>query len=99
METLANMEKLEPQTKIWRDMVREMAYDIVDIFIHHRGQGVDKDGLLDKISGRVSKLRANYKLANKIQQELKARVLEHSQSRDRYRIVEAAATSTVPPGD
>ena len=100
LETLANMEKLEPQTKVWRNMVREMAYDIedcIDVFMHHHGR-VDKDGLLDKISGRVSKLRANYKLANKIQ-ELKARVLEHSQSRDRYRIVEAAATSTVPPGD
>ena len=101
LETLANMEKLEPQTKIWRDMVREMAYDIedcVDIFMHHRGQGVDKDGLLDKISGRVSKLRANYKLANKIQ-ELKARVVEQSESRDRYKTAEAAATSTIPPVD
>jgi len=101
LETLANMEKLEPQTKVWRDMVRETAYDIedcIDIFMHHRGQGVDKDGLLDKISGKVSKLRANYKLANKIQ-ELKARVVEQSESRDRYKIAEAAATSTVPPVD
>jgi len=101
LETLANMEKLEPQTEVWRDMVREMAYDIedcIDIFMHHHGQGVDKDGLLNKISGKISMLRAQYKLANKIQ-ELKARVWEQSQSRDRYRIVEAAATSTVPPVD
>jgi len=75
LEMLANVEKLEPQTK-----------------------GVDKDGLLDKISGKISKLRAHYKLANKIQ-ELKARVVEQSESRDRYKIAEAAATSTVPPVD
>ena len=101
LETLANMEKLEPQTKVWRDMVRETAYDIedcIDIFMHHHGQGVDKDGLLDKISGKISKLRAHYKLANKIQ-ELKAHVVEQSESRDRYKIAEAAATSTIPPVD
>ena len=101
LERLANMEKLEPQTKVWRDMVRETAYDIedcIDIFMHHHGQGVDKDGLLDKISGKISKLRAHYKLANKIQ-ELKAHVVEQSESRDRYKIAEAAATYTIPPVD
>jgi hypothetical protein len=101
LETLANMEKLEPQTKVWRDMVRETAYDIedcIDIFIHQHGQGVDKDGLLDKISGKISKLRAHYKLANKIQ-ELQAHVVEQSESRDRYNIAEASATSRVPPAD
>jgi len=101
LETLANMEKLEPQTKVWRNMVREMAYDIedcIDVFMHHHGRGVDKDGLLDKLSGKISKLRAHYKLASKIQ-ELKARVVEQSQSRDRYKIDEAPVTSTVPPVD
>jgi len=100
LETLANMEKLEPQTKVWRNMVREMAYDIedcIDVFMHHHGR-VDKDGLLDKLSGKISKLRAHYELASKIQ-ELKARVVEQSQSRDRYKIDEAPATSTVPPVD
>jgi len=101
LETLANMEKLEPQTKVCRNMVREMAYDIedcIDVFMHHHGRGVDKDGLLDKLSGKISKLRAHYELASKIQ-ELKARVVEQSQSRDRYKIDEAPATSTVPPVD
>jgi ATP-dependent Lon protease len=101
LETLANLEKLEPQTKVWRDMVREAAYDIedcIDIFMHNLHKGGDKDGLVDKISSKIRKLRGHYKLANKIQ-ELKARVVEQSESRARYKIDEAAVTPAVPPVD
>jgi DNA repair ATPase RecN len=101
LETLANLEKLEPQTKVWRDMVRETAYDTedcIDIFMHNLEKGDDNDGCLDKISGKIRKLREHYKLANKIQ-ELKDRVVEQSESRARYKVDEAAATPALPSVD
>ncbi|XP_039839351.1 disease resistance protein RGA5-like isoform X2 [Panicum virgatum] len=101
LEKLADMEKMDVQTRVWRDKVREMAYDIedcIDVFMHHLGQGHDKDGLFRKTARKIRKLRVRYQIANKIQ-ELKSRVVEQSQSRDRYKIDEAPATSTVPPVD
>ena len=101
LEKLADMDKMDVQTRVWRDKVREMAYDIedcIDVFMHHLGQGHDKDGLFRKTARKIRKLRVHYQIANKIQ-ELKARVVEQSQSRDRYKIDEAPATSTVPPVD
>ncbi|XP_039839345.1 disease resistance protein Pik-2-like [Panicum virgatum] len=98
LEKLVDMEKMNVQTRVWRDKVREMVYDIedcIDVFMHHLGQGHDKDGLFRKTARKIRKLRVRYQIANKIQ-ELKARVVEQSQSRDRYKIDEAPATSTVP---
>ncbi|XP_066362099.1 disease resistance protein PIK6-NP-like isoform X2 [Miscanthus floridulus] len=98
LEKLAGREKLDIQTKVWRDKVREMAYDIedsVDIFMHKLGQeDDDKDGLFHKISRKVRELRLHYQLANKIQ-ELRAPVEEQSQCRDRYRIDESIPESRV----
>jgi len=99
LEKLSGMEKLDVQTKVWRDKVREMAYDIedcIDIFMHRLGlgQGDDKDGLFHKIVGKVRELRMHYQLANMIQ-DIKARVEEQSKIRDRYRIDESISTSRV----
>ncbi|CAL4892346.1 unnamed protein product [Urochloa decumbens] len=101
LEKLANMEKLDVQTRVWRDKVREMAYDIedcIDVFMHHLGQGDDKEGLFHKTAWRIRKLRVRYQIANKIQ-EIRARVVEQSESRERYKIVESEATPAVPPVD
>ncbi|XP_066363146.1 disease resistance protein RGA5-like isoform X1 [Miscanthus floridulus] len=99
LEKLSGMEKLDVQTKVWRDKVREMAYDIedcIDIFMHKLGlgQGDDKDGLFHKIVGKVRELRMHYQLANMIQ-DIKTRVEEQSKIRDRYRIDESISTSRV----
>jgi len=70
LEKLAGMDKLDVQTKAWRDKVREMAYDIedcIDIFMHQHGQGDDKDSLVNKTARKITKLRARYQIANKIQ--------------------------------
>jgi len=88
LETLADMEKLDAQTKVWRDNVREMAYDIedsIDVFMLKLGQedDDDNDGLFRRIVGKARELRLHYQFADKIQ-ELRARVQEQSQSRERY---------------
>jgi hypothetical protein len=100
LEKLADMEKLDAQTKVWRDNVREMAYDIedsIDIFMLKFGQGEDdddNDGLFRRIVGKVRELRLHYQFADKIQ-ELRARVEEQSQSRERYRIDGSISESRV----
>ncbi|CAM0149982.1 unnamed protein product [Urochloa decumbens] len=101
LEKLADMEKLDGQTKMWRNKVREMAYDIedcIDVFMHHLSQGGDKDGLFNRTARKLRNLRARYQIANKIQ-ELKAQVVEQSEGRDRYKIVESETTPAVPPVD
>ncbi|CAL4899496.1 unnamed protein product [Urochloa decumbens] len=101
LEKLADMEKLDVQTRVWRDKVREMAYDIedcIDVFMHHLGQGDDKEGLFHKTARKIRKLRVHYQIADKIQ-EIRARVVEQSESRERYKIVESEATPAVPPVD
>ncbi|CAD6273176.1 unnamed protein product [Miscanthus lutarioriparius] len=99
LEKLADMEKLDAQTKVWRDNVREMAYDIedsIDIFMLKLGQEDDDDniGLFRRIVGKVRELRLHYQFGDKIQ-ELRARVEEQSQSRERYRIDGSISESRV----
>ncbi|KAF0889151.1 hypothetical protein E2562_022422 [Oryza meyeriana var. granulata] len=86
LEKLADMEQLDGQQKLWRDNVREMAYDIKDcivVFMYHLGDGDNRDGLLQKTIRKVRKLRVRYQIATKIQ-ELKARVMEVAERRNRY---------------
>jgi len=98
LETLADMEKLDAQTKVWRDNVREMAYDIedsIDVFMLKLGQedDDDNDGLFRRIVGKARELRLHYQFADKIQ-ELRARVQEQSQSRERYRIDDGSVSES-----
>jgi dGTP triphosphohydrolase len=90
LEKLAAMDKLDCQKKVWRDKVREMAYDIedcIDIFMHQLDEGDDKDGIFHKTARKIRKLRVRHQIASKIQ-ELKTRVVEQSESLGRYKIDE-----------
>ncbi|XBH75479.1 hypothetical protein VPH35_102232 [Triticum aestivum] len=78
LEMLGDVDKLDPQTKTWRDTLREMSYDIEDIiddFMHHIGKKSESEnhGFAKKtIAGRIK--------------EIKALVLEISARRQRYKL-------------
>ncbi|XP_066379894.1 disease resistance protein RGA5-like, partial [Miscanthus floridulus] len=77
---LASMEEeVDPQTKEWMGMVRELTYDIedcIDQFMLHCG---------DKDKSKISMVRERHKIANLVQQ-LKARAMEASQRHERYKL-------------
>ncbi|KAL6897947.1 hypothetical protein ACP4OV_006906 [Aristida adscensionis] len=101
LEKLADMEELDAQRKLWRDNVREMAYNIedcIDIFMNKIDQGDDKASSFHKTARQIRNLRVRHQLASKIQ-ELKDQVLEQSERRHRYKIDESSTTSTVKQVD
>jgi dGTP triphosphohydrolase len=96
-QMLADQEELSPQTRDWRDKVRELAYDMEDcidaFMVHvddkqHDGHTVFK-GLLHKLKI----LMASHKIANTIEQ-LKTRAIESSERHRRYNFVDPALNSS-----
>ncbi|SPT21120.1 unnamed protein product [Triticum aestivum] len=86
LETLADMQKLEPMEKDWKGKLRELTYDIencIDRFIDRLGNGDVKRGFVKKTVVRLKTLWKRHDIATEIQ-ELKARVMEESKRRDRY---------------
>jgi hypothetical protein len=75
---LSRMEELDEQQKEWRDKVRDLFYDMedcIDIFVNDRTSGK---------AWPLEKFMASYNIAKRIQ-ELKVRVVEASNSRNRYK--------------
>lgn len=88
LQTLADMEKLDAQTKDWRDKVRELSYDIedcIDLFMHRLGRGDANAGFIWRTARRLKKLWVRHDIANQIR-ELKTRVEEESKRRERYKL-------------
>jgi disease resistance protein RPM1 len=86
LEGLSYVDELDPQTKRWRDIVREMSYDIEDIiddFMHQIGEKSKKRWFALRTARLVRKLKARYQIAKRIK-EIKALVLETSARRQRY---------------
>jgi len=93
LEKLATAENLDTQVKVWRDNIRELNYDIedcIDIFMHKLDHGDPQAGFAKRIIDQIKKLWSRYQIANQIQ-ELKARVLEESERRLRYKHDESIA--------
>ncbi|XP_062210861.1 disease resistance protein RGA5-like [Phragmites australis] len=95
------MEHPDIQVKAWTKEVRELAYDIedcVDKYVHkvgtgeHHGLGGIK-GFLRQCAWRLKTLRAKHHIANQIQ-ELKARVIEVRERRERYKLDDVASSSS-----
>ncbi|XP_044952719.1 disease resistance protein RGA5-like [Hordeum vulgare subsp. vulgare] len=90
LEKLEFMEKLEPDTKDWRDHVREMAYDMencIDDFMQDTGGAHTNAGagFMKRMSRRLKTLRVHHRIAGQIE-DLKALAVEANERRIRYKI-------------
>ncbi|TVU25006.1 hypothetical protein EJB05_27480, partial [Eragrostis curvula] len=101
LQKCAAMENPDIQVKAWTKEVREVAYDIedcVDKFLHgvgtdeHHGPGGIK-GFFSSSAHRLKTLGTRHHVGKKIQ-ELKARVIDIKEQRERYRLDHVAATSS-----
>jgi disease resistance protein RPM1 len=85
LKTLSDMHKLEELEKDWKCNVRELTYDIedcIDRFMDRLGKGDARPGFVRKTVRRLKNLWERHGIATKIK-DLKARVIEESQRRDR----------------
>ncbi|OEL17596.1 Disease resistance protein RPP13 [Dichanthelium oligosanthes] len=105
LERLADMEVLNPQTREWRNQVREMTYDIedcVDDYMRQLRSGPQRhSGVVGFFLGYVQKVKdlvARHETAEQIQ-KLRDRIVEAGHRRKRYKIddaVNSASTNVVP---
>ncbi|XP_066353229.1 disease resistance protein RGA5-like isoform X2 [Miscanthus floridulus] len=96
LEMLADAEELNPQTRKWRDKLRELAYDLEDcidafmVRVDHEHDG--HSGLFKRFFRKLKKLRPRHEIANQIQ-ELKPSVIEASERHKRYQLVDISSNS------
>uniref|UniRef100_A0ACD5XDG8 Uncharacterized protein n=3 Tax=Avena sativa TaxID=4498 RepID=A0ACD5XDG8_AVESA len=109
LKKLADKEDLDPQTKEWRDQVREMAYEIedcIDNYILKLNHEPDKvggiKGYIRRSVGRVKNLGVVHGISGQLEQ-LKLEVVETSERQKRLMRDEAAiagstsGVSTIDP--
>ncbi|CAL4979381.1 unnamed protein product [Urochloa decumbens] len=105
LERLADMEALDPQTREWRNQVREMTYDIedcIDDYMRQLSSGPQRpSGVVGFFLGYVQKVKelvTHHETAEQIQ-ELRDRIVKAGHRRKRYKIddaVNSSNTSVVP---
>ncbi|XP_039853075.1 disease resistance protein Pik-2-like isoform X3 [Panicum virgatum] len=85
----ADPEKLNTEVRLWRDKLRELAYDLedcIDAFMARVDHGHDGGTVFEKYFRKLKKLIARHDIANQIQ-ELKASVKEAAERHKRYIVV------------
>ncbi|GJM91560.1 hypothetical protein PR202_ga07942 [Eleusine coracana subsp. coracana] len=93
LEDVDDGEGSSKQTTVWRNEVRELAYDIEDCIDDFRQRVVgrhDGQGLIHKAVHLLKTLMARYQIATKIK-EFKTRVQDASDRRTRYRLDESSS--------
>ncbi|CAL5003777.1 unnamed protein product [Urochloa decumbens] len=96
LEMLADAEHLNPETRLWRDRIRELAYDLedcIDAFVARVDNGHDGQTGFKKYFRKLKRLKARHEIANQIK-ELKACVVEASERHKRYKSVEMHSNSS-----
>ncbi|KAJ1266814.1 hypothetical protein BS78_07G007400 [Paspalum vaginatum] len=96
LEKMDSADELDPQAKNWRKNIIDMSYDIkdyIDDFMVRVDEPNDKVGILEKASRRLQMIKDRYCVTNQIQ-EIKARVIEASERRMRYKVDECISSST-----
>nr|QKW90243.1 wheat stem rust immune receptor [Thinopyrum obtusiflorum] len=96
LERLADVDELDPQTKSWRNTLREISYDIEDIiddFMQNIGEKDKNSGFIHKTIRRLRTLRCRHRIVGQIQ-EIKKLVHETSGRRKRY-----ALHTIIPPSN
>lgn len=88
LEILAYVDDLDKQTARWRDVVREMSYeieDIIDDFMCKIGEKNKKSGFVHDTIQRLKTSRARHQIAGQIE-EIKKLVRQTSERRERYKL-------------
>jgi disease resistance protein RPM1 len=88
LEELLFLNELDTQTKRWRDIVRDMSYDIEDIiddFMQNIGENNKSTGFVSNTVRRLKTSRARHRIAGQIE-DIKKIVLETSLRHERYNL-------------
>ncbi|CAO2189582.1 unnamed protein product [Urochloa humidicola] len=96
LEMLADAEHLNPEMRLWRDRIRELAYDLedcIDAFVARVDNGHDGQTGFQKYFRKLKRLKARHEIANQIEQ-LKAAVMEASERHKRYKYVGVPSNSS-----
>uniref|UniRef100_A0ACD6A7B3 Uncharacterized protein n=2 Tax=Avena sativa TaxID=4498 RepID=A0ACD6A7B3_AVESA len=98
LEILADSEDLDPETKIWKEQIRELSYDMEDCIndfmvradYHEHDEPTGFKGFFQKLK----KLKPRHEIAGQIE-ELKARAIEVSKRHERYKIDRPIPASSI----
>ncbi|CAO2168211.1 unnamed protein product [Urochloa humidicola] len=102
LEMLSGAEQINPEMKLWRDKLRELAYDLedcIDGFMVRVDHGHEGHTGFKKYFRKLKKSIARHEIANQIE-ELKAAVMEASERHRRYdfaQLKQNCSSSSVDP--